>query len=365
MRNKAYLPFLACFSAGIFSFYNLFQFSLFNIISPKLLIDFHLTNVQLGIFSSVYLLANTLWLIPGGMLINKYSARTMALVFVLLEIIASFFLAISACLWLSISMRFLQGLASAMSLLISIRLASSWFPKTPATAIGIVGGFALAGGIFGNMGFAKAVALWGWRNGLFCAGFLGLLFFIVIFLFLFEMEQNVAEVKSISIKDIKNVISNWRNICCGFYVGLMNLPVFTLATLWGTLYLTKNHQVSTTEASIICGLLFIGLIIGSPIIGFIYDKLDNRRQPMLISAILVFTFGSLIIAKTSLGFTLLAVIFFALGFFSGAQIVAYAAINKGNADGNVNLATGLISFLSNLIGFIAQPLFGFILNVRF
>ncbi|QLH41848.1 MAG: MFS transporter [Coxiellaceae bacterium] len=114
-------------SCCYFSFFNLFQISVFNSISAGLMTDFHLSSLQMGWFSATYLIANTLWLVPGGLLIDRYSARHTALLFAFLDVMACFVISISHHLLVSIMMRFIQGMASAMSLLICARFANRWF----------------------------------------------------------------------------------------------------------------------------------------------------------------------------------------------------------------------------------------------
>ena len=364
-RIKIYTPYLACFSASLFSFYNLFQLTLFNTISADLLKAFKLNSTQLGIFSSTYLLANTLWLIPAGMIIDNYSPRRLVLLFITIDIVACFTMAQSNSLIIDTIMRFLQGMASAMSLLTTTRFAIKCFPKNSATAVGCMIAFALSGGMFANYFSANIIKWWHWRIALQIDGLIGIGFLLIMLFFLPENNnRNVLIQGPITYREVKLSLLNLKNIAYGIYIGLMNLPIFILATLWGTLYLTQAKNIEFTTAGHICALLFLGLITGSPLAGFIADRLQNKNRLMLYGPVLSLICTLPLILPLYLNIHILASVFFILGFFSSTQILAFPAIAKINPKLILSTATSIATFFSNMIGTVAQPLFGFILNFR-
>ena len=75
----------------------------------------------------------------------------------------------------------------------------------------------------------------------------------------------------------------------------MNLPVGLLGGLWGVLYLTSTHNVSRVHASEVSSMLFVGTMIGSPLVGWISDKIQMRRPPMLVGALLSLVLISVVI----------------------------------------------------------------------
>lgn len=138
---------LACIGAGLFFFYTIFQKVTFNAISTHLIAHFHLTNTGLGAVSSAYLYANALWLIPGGILLERFSSRMVTLLFMFACVASSFIFAESSSLFLDVILRFIGGFGSAMSLLISLRLATNWFPNQTARVIGLLVSLGMSAGI--------------------------------------------------------------------------------------------------------------------------------------------------------------------------------------------------------------------------
>lgn len=280
---------LACISAGLFFFFTIFQKVTFNAISADLISKFHLSVTGLGGISSAYLYANALWLIPGGILLEKFSSRVVTLIFIFACAITSFVFAKSTSVSLDIIMRFIGGLGSAMSLLITLRLAVRWFPNHSAKVIGLLVSLGMSAGIVANAPFSVLVQHVGYQNSLMFTGYFGLVIGVFMLLFLYDrvdvgrkLEINFSNI----CRDIKNVACNIQNWKSGICIGLMNLPIFILASLWGNLYLMHIAGYTSEKASFVISMIFVGEITGAPIVGWISDKMQNRKFVLLIGSIL-------------------------------------------------------------------------------
>ncbi len=358
-------PYLACFSAGLFSFFNLSQLTLFNVINPDLLSGFNLNSAQLGFFSASYLFANALGLIPAGILLDNYSLRRVGLFFMGMTVIATAILAESRSLPICVTMRIIQGLGSAMSLQISLRIVTMWFPHRLGFATGLIIAFALSGGIFGDRVFTVLMHSINWHETILVSALIGLSFFWIMFLFLVDKPLKDNSRNHINcLKLTKISLAKLPILSIGLYIGLMNLPIFIITGLWGNLFLHQAHGLTLTQSAVTTSLLFLGVIIGSPILGCFSDILNNRRFPMLIGAIFSLPAILIIIFNWSLSFLELKFLFFILGFFISAQVVGYAYI----ADHiNLNIRstiTAIAALIENLIGGIGQIFFGYLLNLR-
>ena len=76
-----------------------------------------------------------------------------------------------------------------------------------------------------------------------------------------------------------------------FTLALINLPVFILGGLWGILYLTQVHHLSSAEASYATTLFFVGVIFGSPAFGWLSDAMERRVFPMILGRSIVINSG--------------------------------------------------------------------------
>lgn len=364
MSKEHKLKYLACLAAGLFSFYNLFQLSLFNVISGHLLVALRLTTTELGLFSGCFLLANAIGLVPIGLMLDRGLMRKVALFFLTLTACASFVIAISSSLLLSCLMRFFQGLASAASLLICIRVVNSYFAKNTNLMLGALIALALSGGIFGNFVFASVVHYIGWQSGLYIISILGLLLVTVIWLFLYEnKDMAFFQNRCTPISELKFLLQKKHTTIIGIYCGLMNLPVFILATLWGNFYLSHRYPISAIEAAIASSLLFGGVMLGSLSWGYLADKYLTQPAVMYLGCSLLFLL-SLLFLIPNLSFLEIALIFFGFGFCSSSQNIVYAIINKNNPSTIRSTTNGIAMLISNGIGALSQVLFGWLLYLK-
>jgi hypothetical protein len=83
---------------------------------------------------------------------------------------------------------------------------------------------------------------------------------------------------------------------------------------------------------------------------------------MKISAIISFMLAIEIIFFHNQSFTLLLLIYFALGFFSITQLLSYPIVVERNKRAISSSATAVVSMLLMLGGAVSQPLFGYIIH---
>ncbi len=55
--------------------------------------------------------------------------------------------------------------------------------------------------------------------------------------------------------------------------------------MWGVLYLVQIRGLSRPDASLLTSMLFVGTIVGLPVIGWLSDRIKRRCMPMAFGAI--------------------------------------------------------------------------------
>src|SRR5689334_404568 len=69
------LAWLVCFVGSLFFFYEFIQMNMFNAINTHLMHDFNLDAAELGSLSATYFLANVAFLLPAGIILDRFSTR--------------------------------------------------------------------------------------------------------------------------------------------------------------------------------------------------------------------------------------------------------------------------------------------------
>ena len=275
-------PWVVCFSAALFFFYEFIQMNFFNSLSTEIVNEFSLTPEQLGYLSAFYFYANLIFLFPAGLLLDRFSTRRIILTTMLICITGTFLFSLSQNFWQAAFSRFITGIGSAFCFLSAIRLASRWFPiEKMALIAGLIVTLAMAGGIVAQTPITMLSEWIGWRHTILIDGMVGIILFAVIFIFVQDYncenknftENTLSPPSPINFwLNLKLSYLNPQNWFCGIYTSLMNSPIAILGSLWGSLYLEKKHFMEPKNAATISAMIFIGTIIGSPFFGAFSPK---------------------------------------------------------------------------------------------
>lgn len=361
-------------TASLFFFYEFIQMHLFNTINSQLRAAFDLDAVQIGQFFSMYFYANFLCLFPAGNLLDRYSTKKLLVGAVSICTIGTFLFALAHVYWVAALGRFLVGCGAAFCFLGCIRIASRWFPPNRmAFVTGMVVTFAMLGGLVAQAPFSWLTVYLGgnWRFALWLNTGLGVIILLAILLVVRDWPPDAREharseqahLSELGLwRCIKLAALNPQNWLGGLYTALINLPVFIIGGLWGILYLTQVHHLTTTQASYATTIFFIGVIFGSLAFGWFSDRIERRVLPMVIGAILSLVVILVLMYAPNLSFSSIMVLFLLIGFVTSSQVLTYPTIAELNPTYLTSTAVSIDSLCIMASGFIAPPFFGWLME---
>ena len=361
---------IVCLTASLFFFYEFVQMMMFNAINPNLMQAFHITATDVGKISSVYFYANILFMFPAGILLDRFSTRKIILTAMILCVLGTVCFSLSTNIHMAMLCRFVTGIGGSFPFLCCLRLSSRWFPaKRWALVSGVMVTVAFLGGASGQAPMTYLVSFVGWRHALQMDALLGVLFTTLIFFYVYDYPAHYKEIASTLKKvDVRaaiiNALLNKQNWLYGLYTSMLNLPVMLLGAIWGGLYLVQVFGLSKEAASYVTMMIFFGTIVGSPILGWLSDRLTLRKLPMMICGFLSLFIVLFIMSSTYLSMTSLLILFFLLGFITSAQIISYPAISESNPHEMSGSALGLASVLIMGAPALFQPFFGWLMDLH-
>lgn len=355
--------------ASLFFFYEFIQLHVFNALDMQLIHAFHVNATQLGTLSSIYFVSNVLFLLVAGLLLDHFSVRKLVLLTMGICVVGTVVFALATSFAMAAAARFFTGIGSAFCFLSCIRLASRWLPASKmALASGLIVTMGMLGGMTAQAPMTFLVAQLGWRDALLCNAGLGFVFWLLIMLVVrdhppqFTPQPTPSQSIGFS-RAMRLAFINRQNWSCGIYTALLNLPIFLLGAVWGMPYLTQMRHLSETQASLVTSTLFLGVIIGSPLIGWLSDHIGSRKKPMLIGALATLLVMCLILYTPQLSFLMLVGLFFLLGMISSTQIISYPTVTESNPPYLTAMSVSVVSFSCISAGGIFQFLFGKLMDI--
>ena len=364
--HKHLLPWIVCFSASLFFAYELLQLHIMNALSPFIIQDLSLKATEFATLCSTYLWADVIFLLPAGVILDRFSIRRVILVALFLCLMGTVGLSQATSLGFASLCHFFSGIGNAFCFLSCIMLISRWFPKEKqAFLIGLMITIGMLGGVVAQRPFSMLANHLSWREALLIDALIGAVLFIIIFTFVKDAPKKATKAEGQKVpffEGIRRSIFNLHTICCGLYTCFMNLPLMIISAVWGSLFLTQVHGMELTTASSVVGMICMGTIVGSPLCGWLSDRLGRRLPLMSLGGILSIALFFLILYLPDPSPLLFATLFFGLGFASSTQTLGYPAITENSPKELTGTSTGVAALLIMGIPALMQPLSGKLLD---
>ncbi len=336
-----------------------------SVMTRELMQDFQVGAATLGVMASFYFYGYTLMQIPVGLLFDRFNARTLITMAVFICTVGTFFFAFTEdIVWASFG-RFLMGIGSSFAFVGTLVIAARWFPpKYFAFLVGTAQFLAAVGALGGGIPLAAMLQSWRWQIVMLCLGALGV--FLTIFCFMI-IRDNPFQKRHIPkrhhlFQELKEIVRSAQTWWIALYAFCGWGPVVVFAALWGVPYLRVCFQVPTTHAALAMGLLWVGVGLSSPILGWLSDKLGRRRILLSFCSIIGLICSLILFYIPGVTFGLSFILLFGMGIAASGQILSFALVKDNNRSTTTGTAVGLNNMAVVAGGAIFQPFVGILLH---
>lgn len=343
-----------------------------SIITKQLMQDLHIDAVSIGIISGVYFYSYMFMQIPSGLLFDHYPARWLIPIAILVCVTGSLFFATSDTTLQAMLGRFLMGIGSSFAFISVLVVSSRWFPLSYfAFLVGMAQLLAAAGAMSGEVPLAVIINSLGWRHALYWLIGIGTILAAIIWLILkneplHHLQTNATSEKNSSgiWHNLKMILQSTQSWWIALYAFCSWAPVATFASLWGVPYLMALYHISSTLAATACSMVWVGLMLGSPLFGWYSSKVGKRLPLLRGSALLGLLSSLIVVCLPDVPFGLMYLSLFGFGVATSGQILTFALVNENNPPTVVASAIGFNNMAIVAGGAIFQPLVGVLLNLN-
>lgn len=338
-----------------------------SVMTHQLMSSLHISAVGLGFMSGFYFYTYTAMQIPAGILLDRLGVRQVVASALLICALGCTFFSFSHTIVGGSAARLFTGFGSAFAFVSVLSVAARWFPaKRFALLAGITQLFAALGAIGGQLPVAFAVDNFGWRDTLFGLAVISLLIASLVGIYVKEPHSDFNAGchhcdKGIR-ESLRTIIKNRQTWYVLTYALLNWAPMAAFASLWGVPFLRSAYGMSNSTAAVFSALVWVGIGVSSPFIGYLSDKIGRRNVILRSTTFLGLLSVSLIIFYPHLSYPTLGLLLFLMGVSCSGQVLSFAVV-KDNADPR-NKATALAINNMGVVasGAILQPLIGLLLR---
>lgn len=343
-----------------------------SIIVSDLMQAFSATAGQLGLLSAFYMFAYAPMQVPVGILMDRYGARKLLTFAAALCACGSIFFGFSPFLTMASIGRFMMGIGSAFAFVGVVYICSHWFEADKlALLVGIANSLGMLGAFCGQGPLSYGVELVGWRQASYILGYFGLTLALVLY---FAIRKEPAGMSSTHdrknekaatvIEKIKQVTTNFQTWVNSFIALTFYSITVAFAGLWAVPFLTNCYGLSTSAAGFASSMIFLGWIVGGPLIGHYSDRIEKRKPLLFIFATLCLVAMLMVIYLVNLPAWALYVLLFVVGFCQSAELLCYCLAIELNSKAVKGTAVAITNFMVFLAGAIIQPLVGYLLDLN-
>ncbi len=341
-----------------------------SVMTHQLMRDLSVDAAGLGIISGFYFYSYTLMQIPAGLLFDRFSTRWLTTLSLSVCAAGAMFFGMADSLALASLGRFFMGLGSAFAFIGVLVVATRWFSlKYFALLVGVAQFLAAMGAMGGEAPLASAVNTYGWRPTITWLAVIGGLLALVILIIVHHKPEGAhhssEKSKAFGVRrSIHSVLSNSQTWWLGLYAFACWAPITAFASLWGVPYLMARYEVSNTLASEAMAMVWIGLGIASPILGWYSDRLGRRKSLLNFCAAVGLIASVLILYVPSTPFGMTFVLLFGFGVATAGQILSFAVVRDINRPEVTATAIGVNNMAVVAGGALFQPLVGYLLRMN-
>ena len=320
----------------------------------------HLTSVELGIFSSAFLVSYVLMQVPVGMMFDRFHPIKLFILSLLSMGVGCGLLIIAQGFWLGIVSRLFMGLGGSFAFVGTIYLAAEWFePKVYPMAVGLTEAMSGIGAIIFSIIFGELGQIIGAKTILILIVILLLVLSVIVLVFVPSPKRhnNTASLKTM-LRHGKAVLLIPEVWLLALYIGFTFTYFMVITNMWNIVFLQDLYHLTKAQAILDNSLSVIGFLIGGPLYGALtwYFK---RQHLMTASALLLTIF---IMAIHYFVFPLLieAVLLFFIGIVTGSVVLCFSLVRDYISSAQRGIAIGFLNMFFGMFGIIMTPVVGYL-----
>lgn len=355
-----------------------------SVVANDLVRDFEITASVMGALGSIYFYCYALMQLPAGLLSDSLGPRKVVTVSLLVAAAGSFLFGFAPNIETAFLGRVLVGLGVSVVFIPTMKILSQWFRVHEfAFMSGILTAVGGLGVLTATLPLALMTAQFGWRLSFELIGVATLLVVAGAWLLVRNspgdmgwpsvIELDKKNGKSAAPAEQITLLQGMRSVfqekffwpvAVWFFFNCAIL--FGFGGLWAGPYLMHVYGMEKTEAGAILSMIAWGMIIGSPIMGWLSDRVLKSRKKIFVfcSICLSAVFVFLNIYPIGLSRLTLYIMFFIFSICCASLVIMGFTTTKELFPVEIaGTSVGAVNLFPFLGGAVFMPLLGWVLDM--
>jgi MFS family permease len=334
-----------------------------SVITDQLMNSFHLTGAGLGNLAATFYYAYLVTQFAVGVILDKYNIKYVISITMLICAIGTYGFCFSHKTFEACFFRALMGAGVAFAPIAYMKItAICCSPQRYAFVNGLLATASMLGAVFGESVLSYFVDIVGWRTSLFYIALFGVSLSVIYLISIKRVPNQRNGTQCLSRADLIAIFSNKQNWLLFLYGGFAFSPAAIFGGLWGNPFLQQAYHVNKSEAASMISLIFMGLAIGSPLLGMMSDYIGKRKRFIVQGTIVSLLSLLIILYGKSLPLWCIQVSLFTFGFSLGAYMLVFTLGKEINPLAFTATVVAMINSSEAILDSIAEPLIGKLLD---
>ena len=348
---------------SLFLFFDILLRVFPNILVTTLQDHYHANAYQLGWLSASFIYAYGIMQLPAGILIDRFGLKPTLFAGCLLAALSVLLMGATSLFWMACFARVLMGVGSAFAFLGCMQVIIEWFPPHKrAFLTGCTMMIGSAAGIVCNAFLLYLNQAFGWHSVLGAMILFGLVLAVMLVMFVTHPRDRRTQVATLSWVDLKMVFKRLENWEVGLVCALIYLPYAILNDLWGVPFFRVVDHLTKSQAGYVISGIWMGWLIGSPLIGVWADRINNRVRVMFQLTVLQVIILALLFYVSWSSFWMVQGLGFCVGVTAAAMALCYVYGQLRNPAPVSAVSSAMINSVVTVVVLLALPAVGSVMD---
>lgn len=338
---------------------------------PYIMSEYDIGATEASSLAASYFYAYILAQIPASLLIDRIGHRVMITGAILLCALGSLVFGVGQTLEAAYVGRFIAGLGASFATINCIKLIAKWFPSSRFMRIaGVMLMIGMLGAVAGQAPLAKVMQILGERKVFENFSTVGICLAAVFWVLVRDhrdptLDHPHRKGRTIHYRTlVKSVIHSKESWIIAVYSGLGFTSIAAFGGLWGCSFLISAYRYTEVEAAHLVSLVFLGIALGTPLLGWFADKIKKRKRVMCMGGASGSVLSILILYVPSIPHPILGGLLFLFGVSLSSFFLAFTIMRENHKAFVIPVSIGFIYTFDALFGAFTDVFMGWLLDLR-